>query len=96
MRFDNVKRKTGYVCIYSPTTEEAAAHLLGLIARRQPGFDEGAAAWRAALQEGLEPQRDLSELNWAGAAFTAEEWREILQRVIDGLGDPPAGEPDNR
>jgi hypothetical protein len=85
MRFEHVKNKIGYPCIFSRSTEDAVANLLRLITGTQCGFDEGPSAWRAVLQEALDGQHDLLELNYCGGAFTADQWQVILKGVVDGL-----------
>jgi hypothetical protein len=85
MRFEHLKNKIGYACIFSRSAEEAVTNMLRLIIGKQCGFDEGASAWRAVLHEVLEGQDDLLELNYCGAAFTVDQWRAILKEVIDGL-----------
>jgi hypothetical protein len=85
MRFDETKNKFGYPCIFCKSTEEAVGNLLRLIMGKQPGFDQGAAVWRATLKEWLEGNYPLLDLNYCGASFSEEQWKAILQGVVKGL-----------
>lgn len=85
MRFEHAKGKIGYPCIFDRSTEDSINNLLRLILNRECGFDEGAAAWRSTLQEGLDGPYDLLELNFCGASHSADQWRTILKGVIAGL-----------
>ncbi len=85
MRFDETKNKIGYPCIFCKSTEEAVENLLRVIIGKQPGFNEGATVWRTSLEEWLAGDYPLLELNYCGASFSEEEWKEILQRVVKGL-----------
>ena len=85
MNFDHAKNKIGYPCIFSQSTEEAISSLLRLILNKECGFNEGATQWSKELSRWLDRKFDLSELNHCGASFSAEQWRDILTKVIDGL-----------
>ena len=85
MHFDEGKNKLGYPSIFCKTTREAVENLLRLIVGKQCGFDEGTAEWRASIAEWLDGDYALLELNYCGASFSEDQWREILQGVINGL-----------
>jgi hypothetical protein len=79
MDLEAYAHKIGYVCIFSNTTNEAAAGLHRLITTGTCGFDEGVPFWRDTLKEILAGH--LNSLNWAGAKFSEPEWRVILETV---------------
>jgi hypothetical protein len=85
MRFNEKKNKIGYPCIFSKSTAEAIDNLLRQIIKKQCGFDEGAAVWRTTLKEWLEGDYDLLDLNYCGAAFSEEQWKNILAGIVKGL-----------
>ena len=85
MKFEQAKNKIGYPCLYSESPEDATSNLLRLILHKQCGFDEGASEWSHQLKKWLDSNFDLSELNYCGAAFRPEQWREILVGVLRGL-----------
>jgi hypothetical protein len=88
MRFNEIKDKLGYPCIFCKSTDEAVNNLLRLILENQCGFDEGAAVWRTTLKEWLDGNYNLLELNYSGASFSEEQWKNILEGVIKGLERP--------
>jgi hypothetical protein len=85
MRHDRFAAKVAYVCIFTRTVEAASGNLVRLIRTGECGFDEGAAAWRAVVEDYLQPADDLSQLNRFGASFTPAQWRRILEQVVSGL-----------
>lgn len=85
MRHEQFAVKVAYACIFAKTVEEASENLVGLITEGRCGFDEGAAAWRAVVNDYLQLSDDLSELNRYGAIFTRSEWLRILEQLRSRL-----------
>ncbi len=85
MNLKQFQNSIGYPCIFSRTTEEAADNLVRLITRQECGYVEGTTQWIAALRLWLEPNADLLQLNFCGARFSADQWRTILEKVVQAL-----------
>jgi hypothetical protein len=85
MRHEQFAAKVAYACIFARTVEEASENLVRLITSGECGFDEGAAAWRAVVEDYLQPTEDVSQLNRFGASFTLDQWRRILEEVQSRL-----------
>ncbi len=85
MNVSETQNRIGYPCIFSRTPDDAAENLVRLISRQECGYVEGSTEWIAALRLWLEPNVDLLPLNYCGARFSAEQWRTILEKVVQGL-----------
>lgn len=85
MNVSETQNRIGYPCIFSRTPDDAADNLVRLISRQECGYVEGAAAWVATLWLWLEPDVDLLRLNFCGATFCAQQWRVILEKVVQAL-----------
>ena len=85
MNLKQFQNSIGYPCIFSRTPEEAAYNLAHLITHQDCGYVEGTTQWIAALRLWLEPNVDLLQLNFCGASFNAQQWRTILEQVLEAL-----------
>lgn len=94
MRHQQFAAKIAYASIFAQTVEEAAENLARLIAKRECGFDEGAKAWLAVLEDYVNAPDDLGQLNRFGSTFTVPQWCVILRQVRSVLLTSSEPSPD--
>ena len=83
--FNHIASKIAYPCIFCISAEAAINNLFRLIISKECGFDEGADFWLLALKSILVEEFELLEFNKFGATFNENEWREILNGIINRI-----------
>ena len=80
------QRMLGYPCIFTRTVDEAAAVLVRVITDDGGALAGSAEVWLERIEGWLrDEEQSLAGLNFAGAEFTDQEWRNILDKVADGV-----------